>query len=280
MNLLEGYFSEYQDLFAAPAPARPSVAVADVTVGEAVGSMVFTIVRSGDLSLASSVNYSTANGSATAGSDYSAANGTISFAPGQATATVAVNVINDSLVENPETLTLNLSGGTNVAIADGVANGTINSDDVLAPLSSPGTMFGTEAGETINGTGGNDIINGLGGNDVLNGLAGVDWLTGGAGSDRFVFDSAANANGDVVTDFVAGVDKLDFRSLDGDAGRKGTQKLTWIDSGEFTGRAGQLREFDLDGKHFVAGDTNGDRLPDFVIEVAGTFNLTANDFFL
>jgi Ca2+-binding RTX toxin-like protein len=253
----------------APAPA---VAVNDVAVSETAGSLVFTITRSGDLSGASSVNYATVDGTATAGSDYTAANGTVNFAAGQATATVSIQVADDTLVENPETFTLNLSGGTNITIADAQGVGTINSEDVA------GTISGTDAGDTLNGTSGNDVINGLGGNDVLNGLGGADRLTGGTGSDRFVFDSAVNAKGDVVTDFSTGSDKLDFRSFDADVTRKGTQKFTWVDSGQFTGKAGQLREYDLDGKHFVAGDTNGDRVADFTIEVAGTTNLTSIDF--
>jgi aryl-phospho-beta-D-glucosidase BglC (GH1 family) len=276
MNLLEGYFSDYRDVFAATAPP-PTVSVADVTVSEAGGAMIFTVVRSGDLSLASSVNYSTADGSAIAGSDYTAVRGTLTFLAGQATATLAVLLLNDTLVENPETLILTLSGDTNVSIADGVAVGTINSDDVAAAV-LPGTIMGTEVGETLNGTFANDLIHALGGNDALNGRGGADRLTGGAGSDRFVFDNAANANGDVVTDFTVGWDKLDFRSMDADPGRKGTQKFSWLDTGEFTGRAGQLREYDQDGKHFVAGDINGDRIADFIIEVAGTTNLTPLDF--
>ena len=253
----------------APAPA---VAVNDVAVSETAGSLVFTITRSGDLSGASSVNYATAAGTAAAGLDYTAANGTVNFAAGQATATVSVQVADDTLVENPEAFTLNLSGGTNITIADAQGVGTINSEDVA------GTISGTNAGETLNGTSGNDVINALGGNDVLNGFGGADRLTGGSGSDRFVFDSAVNAKGDVVTDFSSGSDKLDLRSLDADVTRKGAQKFTWVDSGQFTGKAGQLREFDLDGKHFIAGDTNGDKFADFTIEVAGTTNLTSTDF--
>jgi aryl-phospho-beta-D-glucosidase BglC (GH1 family)/Ca2+-binding RTX toxin-like protein len=258
------------------APPPPTIVVNDVVANEASGSMVFTVIRSGDLSSASSVNYATANGTAIAGSDYTAAAGAVTFAAGQATATVTVQVTNDTLVESPETLTINLSGGTNVTIADGSAIGTINSDDV-ASLPLTGTIMGTDVGETISGTLGNDIINALGGSDFLNGGGGADRLTGGAGNDRFVFDNAAYANGDVITDFASGMDKLDLRSIDANLGRRGDQKFTWLDTGAFTGRAGQLHEYNLDGKHFVAGDVNGDGVADFTIEVAGTTNLVAAD---
>jgi Ca2+-binding RTX toxin-like protein len=261
----------------APPPPPPTVAVNDVTVNEADGVMTFTVTRTGDLTGSSTVNYATANGTAVAGSDYTAATGTVSFAAGQATATVKVLVINDTLVESAETLTLNLSGGTNLTIGDGQGVATINSEDLAPPPASPGTITGTDAGETINGTSSNDLISALGGNDVINGRGGADRLTGGAGSDRFVFDSQANAGGDVVTDFDAGLDKLDFSAIDADPFRKGDQKFTWLDTGAFTGKAGQLREYNQDGKHFVAGDLNGDRLADFAIEVAGTTDLSSTD---
>jgi Ca2+-binding RTX toxin-like protein len=264
------------DDVAAP-PPPPTVTVNDVAVNEGAGTLVFTVSRSGDLTGSSTVAYATANSTAIAGSDYTAASGTITFAVGQATATVMVQITNDTLVESPETLTLNLSGGTNVTIGDGQGVGTINSEDVAPPLASPGTITGTDVGETIIGTSSNDLINALGGNDVVNGRGGADRLSGGAGSDRFVFDSPASASGDVVTDFVVGFDKLDFRSIDANAFRKGDQKFTWLDTGAFTGAAGQLREYNQDGKHFVAGDLNGDRVADFTIEVAGTTNLTSAD---
>jgi Ca2+-binding RTX toxin-like protein len=264
----------------APPPPPPTVAVNDVSVNEGAGTLVFTVTRSGDLTGSSTVNYATANGTATAGSDYTATVGTVTFAAGQATATVTVQITNDTLVESPEIITLNLSGGTNVSIGDGQGVGTINSEDVAPLLAPAGTIMGTDVGETISGTSGNDLINALGGNDVVNGRGGADRLTGGSGSDRFVFDSRANASGDVVTDFTVGFDKLDFSSIDANPFRRGDQKFTWLDTGAFTGKAGQLREYNQDGKHFVAGDLNGDRVADFTIEVAGTTNLTSADILL
>jgi aryl-phospho-beta-D-glucosidase BglC (GH1 family) len=281
-DLLETYYNDFDGFGTAvsppPSAVAPDVIINDMTVNEVDGTVTFTVTRSGDLTKASSVNYSTSDGTAAAGSDYLAASGTANFAIGEATKTIAVAIVNDTAVESSETFSVNLSGGTNVVIKDGTGVGTINSEDV-GP-SPTGTITGTEGGETINGTSASDIINALGGNDVLAGLGGADRLTGGTGSDRFVFDNAANAGGDVVTDFAAGIDKLDFRSFDADPTRKGAQKFTWLDTGAFTGRAGQLREYDQDGKHYVAGDTNGDRAADFIIEVVGTTNLTSADILL
>jgi hypothetical protein len=68
--------------------------------------------------------------------------------------------------------------------------------------------------------------------------------------------------------------------MDANARMTGNQAFTWLDTGAFTGTAGQLREYNQNGKHFVAGDLNGDRVADFTIEVAGTTNLTSADILL
>jgi Ca2+-binding RTX toxin-like protein len=263
-----------------PTTAAPSIAINDVSAGETSGTIVFTLTRSGDLTSASSVTYATANGSASAGNDYVAASGTVTFGVGQATATVSIQVLDDTLVEDPETLVVNLTAGTNAIIGDSQGIGTIISNDVAAPPAS-GTIMGTAASETLTGTSAADVICGLDGNDVISGGGGADTLYGGAGFDRFVFESVANANGDIVMDFKPGEDKLDFRSIDSNALRNGSQKFTWIDTAEFTvGQPGQLREYSQNGKHFVAGDIDGNGIADFTIQIVGTFNLSLSDVVL
>ena len=65
------------------------------------------------------VGYATANGPAVAGSDYIGTSGTLVFAPGETTQTVAVLVLGDAINENNETFVLNLSAAVNAAIAVG-----------------------------------------------------------------------------------------------------------------------------------------------------------------
>ena len=77
------------------------------------------------------VAYATADGSAAAGSDYTARKGQLSFAPGETEKTVSVPVLDDAHDEGAETLTLRLTAASGAAIADGVATGTIeNTDDM------------------------------------------------------------------------------------------------------------------------------------------------------
>src|SRR5262249_1868802 len=74
------------------------------------------------------------DGTATAGSDYVAASGTLTFAPSETSKLVHVAVTGDTAAESNETLTLTLSAAHGATIADGIATGTINNDD---PAASP-----------------------------------------------------------------------------------------------------------------------------------------------
>src|SRR5438874_1753666 len=107
-----------------------NVSINDVTIAEGnSGTKVatFTVSHTGG---AFSVNYATANSTATAGSDYLAASGTLSFADGTSTQTVSVTINGDTIYEPNETFFLNLTGATNggtIARSQGV--GTIANDD-------------------------------------------------------------------------------------------------------------------------------------------------------
>jgi hypothetical protein len=77
------------------------------------------------------------------------------------------------------------------------------------------SIVGRNGNDFLEGFGGNDTLNGGAGDDALAGGAGADFLIGGPGADRFVFDTAAVSDGsvgtlDLVLDFAAGQDQLDF----------------------------------------------------------------------
>jgi hypothetical protein len=91
---------------------------------------VFTISLSGPLSDPWTVNYATANGTATAGSDFQAVSGTVTFAPGQTSQTVTVPVLGDATYDVPETFTFQLLGISGAVMTQ--ATGTITSS-VPAP---------------------------------------------------------------------------------------------------------------------------------------------------
>src|SRR5262249_13502890 len=115
-----------------PPPLPPSLRIGNVTVGEGntgTQAVTFTVTLSARSDQSVTVNYSTANGTAAAGSDYQAQSGTLIIPAGQTTGTIAVSVIGDRLPEPNETFFLNLSGATNASIADGQAVGTIMDDE-------------------------------------------------------------------------------------------------------------------------------------------------------
>jgi probable HAF family extracellular repeat protein len=75
------------------------------------------------------VTYSTANGTATAGSDYDAASGTLTIPAGQLIRTINVTVRGDRKQEPNEVFNMNLANPANATIVDGQAVGTVRNDD-------------------------------------------------------------------------------------------------------------------------------------------------------
>jgi hypothetical protein len=120
----------------------PVISVNDVGVIEGTSgttNAVFTLSLSGQSSQPVSVNFATADGTATAGLDYQSASGTVVFNIGETSKTVTVLVNGDMVDEPLETFFLNLTGPVNGTIGDaqGVATiGTANSAGVKFSSSS------------------------------------------------------------------------------------------------------------------------------------------------
>ncbi|WFU18458.1 Calx-beta domain-containing protein [Bradyrhizobium sp. CB3481] len=115
-------------------PDVGDISISDVMIAEGnsgTRTATFTVSRTGTAAFA--VDFATADGSATAGSDYLAAGGTLNFAAGQASRTVSVTINGDTVIEPNETFLLNLANATNGGtIVDGQGLGTITNDDVPA----------------------------------------------------------------------------------------------------------------------------------------------------
>ena len=109
-----------------------AVSVADARAEEGTDETIdFAVTLSRAASGAVAVAYATADGTATAGEDYTAMNGTLTFTPGETAKTVAVPVLDDAHDEGEETLTLRLSAASGAVLADGTATGTIENSDPL-----------------------------------------------------------------------------------------------------------------------------------------------------
>ena len=111
---------------------QPALGVADAAVVEGnTGSTVltFTVTLSAASVQPVGVTATTANGTATAGTDYAATSAVLVFAPGVTTQSFAVSVLSDALAEPDETMMANLTAATNATIADAQGQGTIVNDD-------------------------------------------------------------------------------------------------------------------------------------------------------
>ena len=131
----------------------PALSIADVSRNEAdsgEANLVFTVRLSVASGRQVTVNHTTADGSATAGTDYESTSGTLTFAAGETTKTINVPITGDEVYEENETFTVTLSGQVNATLSDGEATGTINNDEEaptlrIAPLRVSVTEGGSGA---------------------------------------------------------------------------------------------------------------------------------------
>ena len=115
------------------AVALPVLSIGDSSVDEGDSDDRTTLYLTVTLSRAWSgpvtVRWSTADGTATAGRDYTAGNGSLTFGAGETGKTVSVSVTGDEVDEPDETFTVRLSSPSGATIGDGTATGTITDDD-------------------------------------------------------------------------------------------------------------------------------------------------------
>ncbi|MGO1072161.1 Calx-beta domain-containing protein [Lysobacter sp. CA199] len=117
--------------FACSGANLPVLNIADVEQLESRGTFVFTLSLSEPAGPGGvSVRYASADGSAVAGSDYTAVNGTLTLAEGERSGTITVLVDNDSEVEEDENFFVRLSAPTGAQLGDAQATGLIASDEV------------------------------------------------------------------------------------------------------------------------------------------------------
>lgn len=115
---------------------QPTISIGDTTFGEGDGTASFTVSLSTASGKAISVDYATVDGTATAGSDYTANSGTLNFAAGETSKNITVNISEDASFEGPETFLVDLTSPTNATIADAQGQGTINDNDVIHAIAA------------------------------------------------------------------------------------------------------------------------------------------------
>jgi len=153
-------------------------------------------------------------------------------------------------------------------------------------------ITGSALANRLYGLGGADTINGLAGNDEIVGGGGANTLTGGLGADRFIFQKDYNDYddeeydmesqfGDTITDFVSGVDRIEFNTSDDHFGAidmDETVRLT-IDPGPTSDNSSFiLRTSDSNSTLFWDRDGNGTEYSEVaVVNLTGVTVITAAD---
>ena len=218
----------------------------------------FTVTRSGGTTGTSSVAWAVtgSGGSPANAADFTGGvlpSGTLSFAAGQTSQTITVNVAGDRIVEPNEgfTVTLsNASAGTSISTA--TATGTIRNDDFRFSGQQAGSLSPDVTASTIDGNGtpndnianatpasaatpngmrfvgsaGPDTLSATGPGQILTGGAGVDTLVGYSGYGDIFSDTAAGLDGDTIINF-GGSDVIDVTDLLPAA----TKPLAYVDHG-------------------------------------------------
>jgi hypothetical protein len=128
---------------ATPTPAPQPKSEVEFTsatykVEENAGKVVLTLNRSGDVTDEAQVHYATADGTAKAGSDYSAKSGDVVFPARSSSAKITIPIINDNVPEGTERFTVKLTPTGSAGVgSQGTANVDIIDDDGPTPTPSP-----------------------------------------------------------------------------------------------------------------------------------------------
>ena len=131
----------------------PTVSIGPATVVEGHSGTTnaeFPVTLSAATTVPVTVSYATGDGTATAGSDYTATSGTLTIPAGQTTGTITVAVVGDTVMESDETFTVTLSTPVNATLGTATGTGTITNDDVVVPTVSigPATVVEGHSGTT------------------------------------------------------------------------------------------------------------------------------------
>ncbi len=130
----------------------PTIGIGDSSIVEGNSGtklMVFTVSLSADYGQPVTVHYQTANGSAAAGSDYTAASGTVTIPAGQTSKTFTIAVKGDRLPEPTETFAIKLSAATNATIVDSQGIGAIVDNEPRVSISDVTKAEGQKGKTTL-----------------------------------------------------------------------------------------------------------------------------------
>ncbi|MDA9778114.1 Ig-like domain-containing protein [Rubripirellula sp.] len=181
-----------------------------VSVNENAGTASLSVKRIGDVDAEVTVDFSTADGTALAGSDYTSASGSLTFAAGVSTQSVTVSLVNDNQEEAGESFNVNLANPSGAAELGAASSATVNitNDDVAGTLSIQSAATVTEKDGTVtltvtraNGSDGNISVDFT----TIDGtaLAGLDY-TAASGTLNFEHNELSKTIDVVILDDILG----------------------------------------------------------------------------
>lgn len=178
--------------------------------------------------------------------------------------------------------------GRNVLIGNGSNNQLVGGEakDTLNGMAGADSLFGGSGDDILLGGTGDDEFYGDDGKDSITGGEGRDIVYGNKGADVFVFapgdfGGAGPNTADFIGDFAQSErDKINIVLIDAKDSTARDNAFTFIGSNLFSKVQGQLRYEFVGDNTLVLGDTNGDGIADFAINLAGNITLLATDFVL
>ncbi len=149
-----------------PVPGTLAFSNTSYSVNENAGTATITVNRTGGSTGSVTVNYATSNGTATAGSDYAAVSGTLTFAAGVTSQSFTVPITDDAAVESNETVNLTLSAVSGGAILGSPATATLTivDNDGIKGVVLPGRIQAEDYNAGGEGVGYHDLTTGNSGN--------------------------------------------------------------------------------------------------------------------
>lgn len=123
---------------------QPTLSIADLSFTEGTGEnpkAIFSVTLNGSAGRPVTVDYATTGGTATSGIDFLEATGQLTFAGGETTKTIEVEIVADNLAEPTETFTVKLSQPQVARLSRATATASILNDDATATTRKSGQRF-------------------------------------------------------------------------------------------------------------------------------------------
>ncbi|HEY9645021.1 MAG TPA: Calx-beta domain-containing protein, partial [Chroococcidiopsis sp.] len=233
----------------------PTVSISPASITQLEGNSgttayVYTVTLSNASASPITVNYSTNNGTATAGSDYVDNDGALVFNPGDPlTQTITVLVNGDTTVEGDETFTVQLNSAVNAVLGTNTATGTLTNDDTAQASFSLSQILTDGDGVVFNGRATGDFAGGVASNaGDLNNDGFDDILISARKADPSGRTDAGEAY--VIFGNATGTYPTSLSSLNGSNGFR-LEGIARFDGNGFAGQS--------------AGDINGDGFDDLIL---------------